>query len=161
MTVVPPFHHDRRRGVALIVAIAVSAILTVLVVGLSASHSVARQGNVASMLGHQARVLARAGLDTAMVLLAQVPAGSAVPKRTFTAEGGAYDVEIRPAGADEPAYDDQALAHRPGDAIVTVSAVARRGPHRRQVNQRYLVNASPDRARRVRLENSVSSERNP
>ena len=144
----------RRRGMAMIVAISVLAILTIIVMGLAASQRASRQLASIQQTKQKALELIRLGLDSAMVQLKK-PGGSVPPNAYKTREGEftltAFAIDPQEELA-KTLYDGKYLQHRPGDTLLTVSASVLRGPRRLQMEHLYLVNAAEGRERRIRLD---------
>ncbi|MBN1868153.1 hypothetical protein JW916_12785 [Candidatus Sumerlaeota bacterium] len=150
----------RRRGVALVVAIAVLAILTILVMGLAASQSVARHHLARSDSERQARSLARTAFEAACAALASMPGGptAEIAPRSFPADGDSFTVGMRPATSDDdPVYAGKFLKPRPGDVAVTVTATHKAGVYSLKITQTYLANVNPAHERRILLSEEVGA----
>ena len=135
--------------------------------GLAASQQAARGVTARLELRQQARRAARIGLDAALARLSAAAADSiASSQGEGVVEEGAASSRYRFAAAAAPAdsvygdaktpvYGGGFLRHRPGDALVTVRATARRGGAALELEHIYLVNAGPDAPRRVRFSEEV------
>jgi hypothetical protein len=160
----------RKRGSAVLVAISVLAILTILVMGLAASLQVAM--GTSSRLESRQHVgrLARLGFDAAMARLAGLAQGGA--EQSAWAEGsgqvqegaakGVFAFSLKPTqpdsvfgGKNAPVYGGNYLEHRPGDCLLTVQASAERGGRTLGMERIYLVNGSPTHPRRLLLEETL------
>jgi hypothetical protein len=152
----------RRRGVALVVSIAVLAILTILVMGLAASQSVASHSLARSDSERQARNLSRTAFDAACSAIAAMPGGPTVeiaPRaEPFRADKDSFNFGIRPTVSDDdPVYAGKFLRRRPGDAVVTVTATHSAGANTLRVTQTYLANADPALGRRLLLTEEIAA----
>jgi len=160
----------RKRASALLVAISVLAILTILVMGLAASLQVAIGTSARLESRQHVGRLARLGFDAAMAALAGLAQGGAEEPAWPQGSGqvqeggakGAFAFSLKPTqpdsvfgGKNAPVYGGDFLKHRPGDCLLTVLASAERGVRALGIERIYLVNASPAHPRRLLLEETV------
>ena len=156
----------RKRGAALLAAIAVLAILTILVGGLAMSQTQARDSNLRWNLKQDLQNAARACEDEALARLAAGEAAGFEGKLAFEMaaplagkRGPKARAEYRVKSTEEanPIYGQSGfLAYRPGDALLEVTTRGRRARQVWEMRQTYLVNAGADSRRRVRLSQSFS-----
>ena len=159
-----------RRGFALLIAISVLVILTIVVFALAASHDVALNRLALGHARHQAEELAQTALDdlaaapaTAQTLPESAAAALTATDLTTATAGtapvrtpeGAFYAAVRPARADEPCYAPPLLAPREGDRVAAVCVSVPLRPGYLHLTQVYLVNTTDERARRVQLRESV------
>jgi len=138
----------KRRGVALIIAISVLAILTIIVTGLAASQQAASTHNTHSADRQQALSMIRFGLGCAKSLLAHNPVELAGKPKIVELERGKCVISAKIAPADDPCYKGQFIKPRPLDVIVTIQV---EGPRVASRTQEFLVNVSDTGKRVIRL----------
>ena len=144
-----------RRGVALLIAISVLGILTILAMGLAASQQVTRDLTANRSVRAKALRSAQLGLDIA---IASIPKG--LTKGHAAAQSDTpFSWRAQTASPDAACYATEYLAHRPGDMIVTVSGLAPTRKGSILAERQYLVNLQPGTERRVCLSETVSTER--
>ena len=139
---------SKRRGVALIIAISVLAILTIIVTGLAASHQAASAHNTHSADRQQALSMIRFGLGCAKSLLAHNPVELAGKPKIVELERGKCVISAKIAEPANPCYSGRFIKPRPGDVIVTIQA---EGPRAASRTQEFLVNVSDTGKRVIRL----------
>jgi hypothetical protein len=144
----------RRCGAALVIALSVLAILTILVTALAASLQVAANRGASAQTRQKARQLIRLGLESARTQIAKGAPGT-LPS-TFATPQGACELAVRAAAPGDATYESPLLAHRPGDYEVTVAATVRHATRNLRIEHVYLVNTSPNAARQVRLAANVT-----
>lgn len=145
------------RGVALIIAISVLAILTTLIMGLAYSADQARQGELLSSTNDRAGHLTRLGFDVAVATLAATPSTAAAAKDLdVTLQEGTCHVSLRPTAAAEPIYAGNFIKMREGDVLVKVLATIRKGAATQKATHTYLLNINPAHPRRILCEESIS-----
>lgn len=156
-----------RRAAALLAAIAVLAILTVLVSGLGFALGNRR---IDSTRRQTRNALLRNGRTCVDMLLARL----AQSGQASVAQGG-FDLSMgeasqasapmqisaayvaRSAVAGDACYASPFLAYRQGDTLTTVTISAQRGRLRSGLEQVYLVNATASKRRRVRLSQRLAA----
>lgn len=143
----------RLRGMALFLTVAVLAVLTVLVMALTASIDVARGLSVNARGTAEARELARMGIEAAAARMARGEVW-AEPWVIETPEGVA---RLSPVAPGVGAYDGAFLRPRPGDALVSVEARVAGGLRDWTVRQVYLLNADEGRQRRIRVSETIAT----
>jgi hypothetical protein len=139
---------SKRRGVALIIAISVLAILTIIVTGLAASQQAASTHNTHSADRQQALSMIRFGLGCAKSLLTHNPVELAGKPKIVELEQGKCVISAKIAPADDPCYKGQFIKPRPLDVIVTIQV---EGPRVASRTQEFLVNVSDTGKRVIRL----------
>jgi len=150
--------HFQRRGVALIVAISVLAILTILFVGLAASQQQARQTQVTGDTRTQVRRIARTGLDAAEAHLGRFNQATISPPSLdldYPVDQGICHVFTRAVSPDDPVFSSGFLVHRPGDLVIQVRAALSEDPRAPGIQQTYLVNLQAAHPRCVRIEETL------
>jgi len=151
----PRTHAPRHRGVAILIAISVLAILTILVMALGYSLDSSQHAQGAESAKVRGERLARAGFDYAIAMLGRIPGSLTEPREVDLAlSEGECHIAARRAQAGESFYGS--FVHlRPGDVVLTVTASLRKGRPMLQVTQTYLVNLSPAFPRRLLCQESV------
>ncbi len=153
------FFPSRRRGMALIVSIAVLAILTLIVMALTASQTTERHLASLHQTKQSARELIRLGLDSALAQMRKN--GPDLPKEDHSTDEGGFSISARPLDLEEGTakkiYDGIILKYHPGDALLTVIAAVPGGPSKLAVEHNYLVNVTPGRERKVRVNERLYS----
>jgi len=153
-------YHKPRRGAALLAAIGVLAVLTILVSGLAASQSEVRSASLRLQLKQELQNAARACVDEALARMSAESAEFAgdieIEIQATTSGGRGYkaiaNYRAQPIAPDAPPYvRSNFLSHRPGDFMVEVTVRGRRGRHVWRMHEEYLLNAAPETSRRVRL----------
>jgi hypothetical protein len=144
--------------VAVLIAISVLAILTVIVMALAYSTGMARNDESRGARQLRASHLARAGLDYAVARIEAARGNAAgVDGLNLALQEGLCRIAAKPTTASDAVYSDSFLKFRPGDAMVTVRAAAGKGANSYEAVQTYLVNAGPGQPRRVLLKQETGS----
>lgn len=140
-----------RRGVAILTAIGVLAVLTILVAALAASvDSSVRQYKVEASRS-QAQSVAWFGLDTAKAMLAKNPAEILGKTRKVPLDGGECEIKAGPAQPNAPYFAaGSAIKPRPGDNEVSIS-VTLSGKKPVLRHYLYLINVAPGTERVIAL----------
>jgi hypothetical protein len=148
----------RPRGVALIMAISVVAVLTILIMGLAASQQNAAQTRSMQAERHAALASARDGYDCAIGMLKNF-VGPLTETREANYVVGRFDcrMEGRPAAPDEPIYHGAFVQFRKGDVHLTITTTTRGVSDSFSMVQEYLVNVNPTQERRLRLSESLGA----
>jgi hypothetical protein len=143
-----------RRGVALLVAISVLGILTILAMGLAASQQVTRDLSANQNVRAGALRGIQLGLDVA---IAGIPKGLTEGRAAENADVP-FSWRAEAATPEAACYAGEHLAPRPGDMMVTASgrSLTRKGSI--VAERRYLVNLQPGTERRVCLAETISFE---
>ena len=138
----------RRRGVALIIAISVLAILTIIVTGLAASLEAAAAHSAHSAGRQEALSMVRFGLNYAKSLLTRSPADLAGKPKVLETDQGKCVISAKIAQADDPCYKGRFIKPRSLDVILTIHV---EGPRAASLTQEFLVNVSETGKRVIRL----------
>lgn len=145
-----PTRPTPRRGAALLAALSVLVILTILVSALAASLTMTRQTGAITRDHARLASASRTALEWAEARLADQPATATLstdftelPPALSSAESLRY--ALRRTTPDNEIYGGGFLAHRPGDTLVLVQAVGSRAT----LGEKFLVN--PLSQRRIRL----------
>jgi hypothetical protein len=145
-----------RRGFAVIAAIGVLVVLTILTMAFSASHFQAMHNCNGSHQRGSAYALARAGVDTATALLRKSPDKILGRNVVYTAKGGEYRISAVQPKPEDAVYAGGFLKPRPGDAVVAVGVkIAGLSGYSYCLDRKYLVNANAAGARRLMLSSSI------
>lgn len=147
-----------RRGVAIIIAVSVLAILTIVVFGLAASLRFAADNETAGQNRQTAVSLINTGLDYGLGLLAQNPAEILGKTRVIPFENAAVTIFCRQAVPGDACYAGKFLVLRPGDAILTIRVHHGKEPRITRLTQEYLVNATAGQERVVRIEERIAEK---
>ena len=149
----------RARAVALVIAVSVLAILTILVMGLATAQRVTVGRAAGSHARQTALELIRLGRQSIQAQLAQ---GAPVAEQVrFQAPEGDLVLSASEAAPDAPLYASSFLEHRPGDYLVTIRATVLLANHRLQLEHLYLLNASPSHERTLRLRQMIDTLERP
>jgi len=146
------------RGVAILIAISVLAILTILVWSLAYSAGTAQQAQSAGFTRLRADHLARAGYDYAVAILGRMPGELPEAREMDLAlEEGKCHIAAKPTRADDAVYSGKFLRQRPGDVLLTVTASVKSGAFVEKASHVYLVNVNPSHPRRLLYQENPSS----
>jgi hypothetical protein len=141
-----------RRGVALMIAISVLAILTIITFALAASVGFASQTGKQSAQRHALQSASWFGLDTAKTLLSKSPDELIGKTRTLTLENGVCELSGTATKAEAAYYAYGTFKLRPGDVEVSTQVTLHPGQSDTQTRTyRYLVNVAPGTERVVVL----------
>ena len=141
-----------RRGIAIMIAISILAILTMIAFGLAASVDFSGQAGRQAAIRHDLQRNAWFGLDTAKALLAKTPNEILETSKTLTLDNGSCVIAAQPAKAEDTCYSNSAFKLRPSDTIVSVSVTVQIKKDESQTKQfRYLLNIAPGTERVVPL----------
>ena len=156
-------HCRSRRGVAIMIAISILAILTIIGFALAATVDFSGQENKQSALRHEAQSVAWFGLDTAKILLAKTPDEILGKSKTLTLDNGTCAIVAASAKADAAYYANSAFKLRPGDIelslIVTLQkTVGTKKSEPLVRNYSYLVNVAPGTERVIVLPPTVAAK---
>jgi hypothetical protein len=136
-----------RRGVALIIAISVLAILTIVVMGLATSFEAARVQTSHSAAREEAASIIRFGLGHAKALLAHSPGELVGKEKVVTLGGGKCVLSAKNAEPSNACYSGKFIKPRPGDVLVTIRA---EGAKALSLTEEFLVNVSGAGSRVIR-----------
>ena len=146
---------SRRRGSAMVAAISILAILTILLVGLAAVQRGAMISNAKVQSAQQAHRVARLAFDAAWAAFSKIPGGLAqpVPLKKYLADPDSFGLAASLPKEDDPIYAGHFLKQRPGDILLGISASTRR----LRIEQLYLINTNPAHLRRICLKEEVKA----
>jgi hypothetical protein len=145
-----------RRGAALVAALAILVILTILVFGLAAMVDFTVANDARGAHRQDASSLARTGLQGAVSLLESNSQKILTDELILEFETGVCVVSVRPASADSHWYQNDYLQNRPGDVLLTVRATpVPKGRNAHSLQQIYLVNAQAPYKRVVLLKDQT------
>lgn len=147
-----PFTPSPQRAVALLVAISVLAILTMLVMALVFSTETAQQMQRTANNQMRAEEIARSALGLTLTVLAKLPEPLAAPKE-YTAQlaDSLCRIAAAPADGASPLYANQFIQYRPGDTLIEIRVQDEKPGQSPERSFYYLVNAAPQHPRRIAL----------
>ena len=152
-------HCHSRRGVAIMIAISILAILTIIGFALAATVDFSGQENKQSALRHEVQSVAWFGLDTAKALLAKTPDEILGKSKTLTLDNGTCAIAAASAKADAPYYANSAFKLRPGDVELSLVVTLQKKKSEPLIrNYNYLVNVAPGTERVVVLPPTINAK---
>lgn len=150
------------RGSAIIVAISVLAILTLIIMGLAYSAGASRQNEIRTVSKDRATHLARLGFDFALATLSKAPALTGpqelkINLQADQATSTSCRISERPAAPTDGIYAGKFIKPRPGDIIINIEAIVYQGAASQKATQSYLLNVDPAHPRRLLYDEKVSA----
>ena len=150
-----PMYHTAsrsRRGFAILVAISVLTVLTILIFSLATVSDFTMRNNHRSKQDQQSHNLARTGLDGALQLLRKDTQTLLTSEVRFALGTGSVVIYARPTSPDDDWYESAYFSQRPGDYFLTVRALpGPKGSRFNSIEQLYLVNVQSGNERVVLL----------
>lgn len=141
-----------QRAVALLVAISVLAILTMLVMALAFSTETAQQMQRIAENQIRTEETARSAIGLALAVLAKMPE-PITDRKEYTAQLADSQCSIAAAPAPEtaPWYANHFIQYRPGDILIEIRVQAAKPSQASEKAFYYLVNVVPQHPRRIAL----------
>lgn len=150
-----------RRGVAILVAISVTAILLILVGGLIAALQFTEGQRGHDLRQARLRSLQQLGLDNAVAMLTN--GDQTAPQSWQTEEGTVRLTQLRPADSNQDSnlYKDDHLSVREGDMVAKLAAEVPYKGEAVHLSSTWLMNITQGQERRICVQMAVGRSGSP